>query len=150
MEKVLEKIQELYDALVQATGTVTASNAAIEKRAGELNAMEEKQAEMRADLDAREIKVAEVEDIIRLKEEGMAIRRENIAKEQQFINEKSELVEDIRVKNSNVNKRMAEVVSQDDRIEKEWNLIKQERAQLNKDKEDYKNDVIKDILKQKG
>lgn len=150
MEKVLEKIQELYDALVQATGTVTASNAAIEKRAGELNAMEEKQAEARADLDAREIKVAEVEDIIRLKEEGMAIRRENIAKEQQFINEKSELVEDIRVKNSNVNKRMAEVVSQDDRIEKEWNLIKQERAQLNKDKEDYKNDVIKDILKQKG
>ncbi len=149
MEQVLQKIQELHGALVQATGAVANQTSMLEDRAGKLNAQEVLQSEKQMDQDAREIEIAKVEDVIALKEEGLVQRRLNTEKEQDLIAMKAKMDEDLATRNADINRRMSEVVAQDDRIEKEWGLIKQERAQLERDKETYKNDVVKEILKGK-
>lgn len=148
MKTVLSKIQELYGALVEALGFVEAQKSLQEKRAIELNEQEKTQFEAQKDLDLRETEVKKIEDIVKLKEDALALKRENDDKEQKLIKEKSEIEKANKITREELATGQTKVNGELATIEKEWSLITQERAKITEDRKNMKSELIKEVLKQ--
>jgi len=147
MKTVLAKIQELYGALCEAMAFCNKQKDFNEKRAIELNAQEKAQIEKQVELDKREVKVKEVENIVELYEKGLALKKENETKEQALLKERNDIKEYAKKQIAIINEGIANNVKENERIKKEWGLINQEWIALKKAKENMRNDLIQEIMK---
>jgi len=149
VEKVILKIQELYGVLQSAVGAVANERKAVATRQVSQEKAAQEMVDRTVDLDAREVEIKKVEDVVALKESAVKLLEDAKVQTDKLRAEAEAHTAKVEDELAKIRKVQEDITAKKAALALQEKDLKARNEKLEEDKKNYKDDIIKEIVTKK-
>jgi len=150
VEQLIIQLKAALDAIIKGVASLRADSSKVTEVSKKQDEVAKIQGEKQIDLDKREADVRKIEDVAKLKEDALALKTENEETGKALIKEKVDIKQYVKDEMAKIKEVRNGIMVENKKIASQWDLIGKEWAGIKKDKEAYKENMLKELKAKLG